>query len=55
MAMKDLSVRKVSELSGVPYAQVSQILNGRLIHPEYFDKIKRAIRNARTPETAIAA
>jgi len=55
MALKDLSLIKVSELSGVPYASCSQILNGRLNHTEYFARIRRAIRQAPMPMEAAVA
>ena len=54
MAMKDLSLKDVHELSGVPYAQCSQVLNGRLIHEEYFRRIRKAIREAPMPQEAVA-
>jgi predicted transcriptional regulator len=54
MAMKDLSLRKVSELANVPYNQCSQILNGRQIHHEYFRRIKKAIEQAPMPTGATA-
>jgi len=52
--MKNLSLKDVSELSGVPYSNCSQVLNGRLIHPEYLRRIKKAIRNAPIPQEAVA-
>lgn len=44
--MKDLSLKQISELSGVPYSEASRVLNGRLIHPEYRDRISKAINEA---------
>lgn len=49
MVLKELSLRDVSQRSGVPYGTCSQILNGRLIHPSYFKRIRAAILNARSP------
>lgn len=54
MEMKDLSLKKLSEAANVPYATCSQILNGRLIHPEYLRRIKAAIRKSPLPSEAVA-
>lgn len=55
MALKDLSLKKLSQLANVPYSDCSRILNGSMIHPEYFRRIKKAIREAPTPEQLAAA
>lgn len=55
MELKNLSLRDVSARSGVGYSQCSQILNGRLNHAAYFNRIRRAIRTAPKPLEAIAA
>lgn len=55
MVLKDLSLMEVSDRSGVPYAQCSQVLNGRLIHPVYFEKIRAAIKEAPQPKEPAAA
>lgn len=52
MVLRDLSVRDVSTLSGVPYATTSQILNGKLVQPEFLQRIKRAIHSAPLPQEA---
>lgn len=52
MVMKDISLRKLSELSTVPYNTCSQILNGMHIHPEYLRRIRKAIHNAPPPREA---
>jgi transcriptional regulator with XRE-family HTH domain len=49
MEMKNLSLKQVSALSGVTYSQCSMILNGRLLHPQFFAKIRRAIKAAPAP------
>lgn len=54
MVMKDLSLGDVSRLSGVDYATCSQVLNGKLIHSEYFRRIKQAIDNAPNPKEVTA-
>ena len=53
--MKDLSLRRVSQLANVPYTACSQVLNGQLIHPEYFRRVQKAIREAPTPQEAAPA
>lgn len=55
MELKDLSLIKLAELAHVPYTICSQVLNGRLIHTEYLRRIKKAIREAPTPEEATTA
>lgn len=55
MALKNLSLIDVSRRSGVGYAQCSQILNGRLVHADYCEKIRRAIKAAREPKEAAIA
>lgn len=55
MILKNLSLEDVSELSGVGYAQCSQILNGRLIHEVYFGKIRDAIKAAPQPKEPATA
>jgi predicted transcriptional regulator len=52
MALRDLSSGEVSKRSGVPYSTTIQILNGRLIHPEYLRRIKNAILSAPVPQEA---
>ncbi len=47
--MKDLSIRQISKLAGVPYSTVSQILNGNWIHPEYLERIEKVINQAPNP------
>lgn len=54
MALKDLSLHDVHRLSGVPYSDCSQILNGKKIHPEYLRRIKNAIAKAPTPKELAA-
>lgn len=49
MQLKNLSLREVSERSGVRYAQASQVLKGRLIHPGYLELIRRVIKAAPHP------
>lgn len=55
MVLKNLSLRDVSDRSGVGYAQCSQILNGRLIHSGYFARISRVIKAAPQPKEAALA
>lgn len=55
MALKDLTLLKVSELSGVEYSVCSRILNGRVIHPEYLRRIKEAIQKSPAPDREVAA
>jgi hypothetical protein len=55
MVMKDLDLKDVSDLSGVGYTQCSQILKGRLIHPEWLGKIREAIKDAPMPREVAAA
>ena len=52
MEMKGLSLRDVSERSGVDYSSCSRLLNGWLNHPAYFEKIKQAIEAAPEPEAS---
>jgi predicted transcriptional regulator len=52
MIMKDLSLKDVSTLANVPYVTTGQILNGHWTHPEYLKRIKKAIREAPTPQAA---
>lgn len=54
MALKNLDLGDVSRLSGVGYSQCSQVLNGRLIHEEYFAKIRDAIKAAPQPKEPAA-
>lgn len=54
MALKDLSLRDVSRLSGVEYVRCSEILNGTRIDPTRLSKINEAIKKAPTPKGAIA-
>jgi hypothetical protein len=55
MVLKNLDLREVSERSGVIYTTCSQILNGRLIHPVFFKKIRDAIKAAPYPREAAVA
>jgi hypothetical protein len=55
MILKNLDLGDVARLSGVGYAQCSQVLNGRLNHEEYFGKIRDAIKAAPMPKEAAAA
>jgi hypothetical protein len=48
--LKDLSRRDISDISGVGYTQVSQVLNGRIVHPEYLKLIAEAIEGAPEPK-----
>jgi predicted transcriptional regulator len=48
--MKDLSLQRIAELSGVPYSEASRVLNGRLINPEYLSRIEKAINTAPHPK-----
>ena len=48
--MKDLSLLKIAVLAGVSYSSASQILNGKLIHPENLAKIEKAIQEAPEPK-----
>jgi hypothetical protein len=50
MELKDLSLREVSELSGVGYSVASAVLTGRLFHPTALEKIGRAIKDAPIPQ-----
>jgi hypothetical protein len=46
MALKDISIRRLSQLARVPYNTCSLILTGTHVHPEYLRRIKMAIRQA---------
>ena len=54
MALKGLSLKDVSDLSGVNYSYCSLILSGIRNNPDELKKIKAAIRNAPMPEEAAA-
>ncbi|MGI8438092.1 MAG: helix-turn-helix domain-containing protein [Chthoniobacterales bacterium] len=55
MLQRGLRLRDVSIASGVPYSTVSGILAGRIIQPENFQKIVRAIESAPEPVSLPAA
>lgn len=55
MVQKGLSLRDVSEQSGVGYSLCSLILNGKYNDAAKLSAIKRAIRNAPMPAEAVAA
>jgi hypothetical protein len=55
MVEKGLSLRYVSNASGVGYSLCSLILNGRYNDPDKLAKIKRVIRNAPMPTEAATA
>ncbi len=55
MILKNLDLGDVSRLSGVGYSQCSQVLKGRLVHDEYFKKIRDAIKAAPMPKEVAAA
>ncbi len=46
MVLKGLSVIEVSRAARVPYNTASGILNGRLVHPAYLQRIINAIEKA---------
>ena len=48
--MKGLRLIDIVALSGVPHSSASQVLNGRLIHPEYLARIEKVIREAPEPK-----
>lgn len=50
MILKGLSLRTVSQLSGVEYVRCSEILNGRRIDPARLSKIAAKINAAPMPE-----
>jgi hypothetical protein len=54
MVIKGLSLKEVSDLSGVEYTRCSMILNGKFNDPLALRKIKEAIRNAPMPQEAAA-
>ena len=54
MELKELSLKDVADAANGPYATCSQILKGRLVHPEYLRRIKAAIRRAPQPLEAAA-
>lgn len=55
MLEKGLSLRDVSNLSGVGYSLCSLILNGRYNDADKLAAIRRAIRKAPVPAEAAAA
>ena len=48
--LKGLRLIDIVALSGVPHSAASQVLNGRLIHPEYLARIEKVIREAPEPK-----
>ena len=50
MEIKTLTMRAISETTGVPYTTVSAILCGRMVHPAYLRRIQEAIEAAPMPE-----
>lgn len=51
MMKRGLSMRELSRRSGVPYASMSGILNGRLIQPTNLRKIQEVIDSEPEPLT----
>ena len=49
MELKDLSLRAVSDRSGVNYGTASSVLSGRRVHPEELKRLSQAIRTAPVP------
>lgn len=54
MVMKDLTLRRVSQLSKVEYVRCSEILNGYRNDPASLIKITTAILDAPTPKEVAA-
>ena len=54
MILKGLDLGDVHRLSGVGYAQCSEILNGRRIHARNLAKIRTAIKAAPQPREVAA-
>ena len=55
MELKALTLRDVSELTGIPYGTCSQLLNGKLIHPNRLALISKSISKAKEIREAVAA
>ena len=45
MQLRDISMRDISAATGIPYTTVSGVLCGRLIHPQYLQRIIKAIES----------
>jgi transcriptional regulator with XRE-family HTH domain len=49
MVMKELTVKEISDATGIAYTTVSSIINGRIVHPANLDKIRRIVAQAKIP------